>query len=135
MSGEEGSRLSWQKGCLIALGVVSILGCCGFVLGSFACSAAYTRGQQELSAQVVTNLRRACEGHPQESAYLAELDYFEQSRAEIGVLSFSLVTNRYGDITADGTIEPNELDHMMALIADIHAHHGNVEFGDYPRGR
>jgi len=132
---EEENASKWKKGCLIALAVASILSCCGFVLGGFACSSAYTRGQAMLSEQVVANLRRACEGNPREAEYLAELDYFEQHRGQVGLVSFSFVTNRFSDISADGVIDAEELDHMMALIADIHASGGNVDIARYPGGR
>lgn len=135
MSDEQDSSAKWKKGCLIALALLFIFGCCGFVLGSFACNSAYTRGQDVMSQQVVTTLTRACEGNPRQAEYLAELAYFEQSRSEIGVLTFSLITNRYSEIAADGIIDAVELDHMMELLADVHAHHGNVNLQDYPLAR
>lgn len=135
MSEEEGGTATWKKGCLIAAAVFLILGCCGFVLGGFACNAAYSRGQSVMSEQLVAALRHASEGNPREAEYLAELDYFEQHRAQVGLVTFSIVTNRFSDISVDGVIDAEELDFMMALFSDIHAHDGNVVLADYPRGR
>jgi hypothetical protein len=132
---EETNSGMWKKGCLIAAAVVLMLGCCGFVLGSFACNSAYTAGQQLMSEQLVAGLRQASEGHPREAEYLAEIDHYEQTRTQIGLVTFSIVTNRYGDISADRTITPEELDRMMALLIDIHAHNGNVNIADYPGAR
>ena len=125
----------WKKGCLIAGAIFLILGCCGSVLGGFACNSAYTRGQSMMSEQLVANLRRACEGNPRETEYLAELDHFEQTRAQVGFVSFSIVTNRFSDISADDVIDAEELDRMMLLIVDIHEHNGDVNLADYPSGR
>lgn len=134
MSDEENAS-KWKKGCLIAGAVASILSCCGFVLGGFACNAAYSRGQSVMSEQLVAALRHASEGNPREAEYLAELDHFEQHRAQVGLVTFSIVTNRFSDISVDGVIDAEELDFMMVLFSDIHLHGGNVELADYPRGR
>jgi hypothetical protein len=123
------------KGCAIAAGVAGVLGCC--MGGSFLvmCGGLLGVGQETQLQTISTDLHAACIGHPRSIEYEAELVRFDATRSEVGWMTFGVLNNRYTDANADGVIRPEELDHLMVLVADIDARGGNVDLASYPSGR
>lgn len=129
------SNNNWVKGCLIAAGVLLVLGCCGFGISTVACGSLFGAGEDAQLQIISTTLRSATNGHPRAAEYQAELDRFDTVRSHVAFLTFGILNNRFTDAEADGSISPADLDHIMELIVDIDQHDGTVDMNAYPSGR
>lgn len=129
------SNNNWVKGCAIAAGVVALLGCCGTGAFMFMCGGLVNVGQEAQIEMISGRLPAATAGHPRATEYEAELTHFDSIRPQVGFLTFGVLNNRFTDATVDGTISPEELDHLMELVRDIDAHGGDVDINAYPGGR
>lgn len=132
---EGSSNDTWKKGCAIAAALVFILGCCGFIAGTFACGGVMNVGQETQLATISSSLRVAAGAHPRAAEYTAELDRFDSMRSSVAFLTFGILNNRYTDALMDGSISNEELDGLMLLVTDIDNSGGSVNLGAYPGGR
>ena len=132
---EGSSNDTWKKGCAIAAALVFILGCCGFVAGTFACGGVMNVGQETALGTISGSLRAAAGAHPRAAEYTAELNRFDVMRPSVAFITFGILNNRYTEALADGSISNEELDRLMLLVADIDNSGGSVDLARYPGGR
>ena len=126
---------AWKRGCAIAGVVVLVLACLGCIVIGFTCRGLYGLGQEQLVNQTIALARAAATEHPRRAEYEAELTNFATVGPSMGMIAMTILQNRVQDVRADGTITPDELDHLMTLIADIDAHQGEIAVGAYPQMR
>ena len=128
---------SKARGWIIAAVIALTIGCILTCALGFSCQSCFSMGKRERVRQIVVALRSAAQDHPNQATHEEDLRALEALNQDDGVafMAFGTLENRFNDVSRDGNLTHEDVDHVMVLIDDIVTHDGNIDLARYPQGR